>query len=60
MRIAVVGAGIVGVSCALYLQRDGHDVTLIDHALLARQRHRECRWHRHWGCGAKQHPWGLA
>jgi D-amino-acid dehydrogenase len=30
MRIAVVGAGIVGVSCALYLQRDGHDVTLID------------------------------
>ncbi len=30
MRIAVVGAGIVGVSCALHLQRDGHDVTLID------------------------------
>jgi D-amino-acid dehydrogenase len=30
MRIAVIGAGIVGVSCALRLQRDGHDVTLID------------------------------
>ena len=29
-RIAVIGAGIVGVSCALHLQRDGHDVTLID------------------------------
>jgi D-amino-acid dehydrogenase len=30
MRIAVVGAGIVGVGCALHLQRDRHDVTLID------------------------------
>src|SRR5579872_3879254 len=30
MRIAIVGAGIVGVSCALHLQRDGHSVTLID------------------------------
>ena len=29
-RIAVIGAGIVGVSCALHLQRDGHSVTLID------------------------------
>ncbi len=29
-RIAVVGAGIVGVSCALHLQRDDHAVTLID------------------------------
>ena len=29
-RIAVIGAGIVGVSCALHLQRDGHAVTLID------------------------------
>jgi len=29
-RIAVIGAGIVGVSCALHLCRDGHDVTLID------------------------------
>jgi D-amino-acid dehydrogenase len=30
MRVAVVGAGIVGVSCALHLQRDSHAVTLID------------------------------
>ncbi|SNB67846.1 D-amino-acid dehydrogenase [Arboricoccus pini] len=29
-RIAVVGAGIVGCSCALFLQRDGHDVVLVD------------------------------
>ena len=29
-RVAVVGAGIVGVCCALYLQRDGREVTLID------------------------------
>jgi D-amino-acid dehydrogenase len=29
-RFAVVGAGVVGVSCALMLQRDGHTVTLVD------------------------------
>ncbi|MEM6387611.1 MAG: FAD-dependent oxidoreductase [Pseudomonadota bacterium] len=29
-HIAVIGAGIVGVSTALWLQRDGHAVTLID------------------------------
>jgi len=29
-QIAVVGAGIVGVCCALHLQRDGHAVSLID------------------------------
>lgn len=29
-KIAVVGAGIVGVSTALWLKRDGHDVTLFD------------------------------
>lgn len=29
-KIAVIGAGIVGVSCALFLQRDGHDVVLVD------------------------------
>ena len=29
-HIIVVGAGIVGVSTAIWLQRDGHDVTLID------------------------------
>ncbi len=28
--MVVVGAGIVGVSTALWLQRDGHDVTVID------------------------------
>jgi D-amino-acid dehydrogenase len=30
MRIAVLGAGIVGVSTAEWLRRDGHAVTLID------------------------------
>jgi len=29
-HVAVIGAGIVGVCTALYLQRDGHCVTLID------------------------------
>jgi D-amino-acid dehydrogenase len=29
-RVAVIGAGIVGVSSALWLQRAGHDVVLID------------------------------
>lgn len=28
--VIVVGAGIVGVCCALYLRRDGHDVVLLD------------------------------
>lgn len=28
--VAVIGAGIAGVSCALYLQRDGHSVTILD------------------------------
>lgn len=28
--IAVIGAGIVGVSCGLFLQDDGHQVTLVD------------------------------
>lgn len=30
--VAVIGAGIVGVAAALWLQRDGHDVILIDKA----------------------------
>lgn len=30
MKIAVIGAGIVGVSTALWLLRDGHEVTLFD------------------------------
>ncbi|WP_176084933.1 FAD-dependent oxidoreductase [Martelella sp. HB161492] len=29
-HIGIVGAGIVGVSCAIWLQRAGHKVTLID------------------------------
>jgi D-amino-acid dehydrogenase len=29
-RVAVIGAGVVGLSCASYLQMHGHDVTLID------------------------------
>ncbi len=28
--IVVIGAGIVGVSCAAYLRRDGHDVVLLE------------------------------
>lgn len=28
--IAIVGAGIIGVSCAAFLQRDGHSVTIYD------------------------------
>lgn len=29
-KIAIIGAGIVGVSTAIWLQRDGHEVILID------------------------------
>lgn len=31
-HVAVVGAGVVGTCCALYLRREGFDVTLIDRA----------------------------
>ena len=34
MRIAVLGAGVVGVTCAWELMRDGHEVVLVD-----RERH---------------------
>src|SRR3984893_11048453 len=30
-RVIVVGAGIVGTCCALFLQREGFRVTLMDH-----------------------------
>jgi D-amino-acid dehydrogenase len=30
--VVVIGAGIVGVSAAIWLQRDGHDVVLVDRA----------------------------
>ncbi len=30
LKIAVIGAGIIGVSSAEWLRRDGHDVTLVD------------------------------
>jgi len=29
-RIAIIGAGIAGISCAFFLARDGHTVTIID------------------------------
>jgi D-amino-acid dehydrogenase len=29
-QVTVIGAGIVGISCALNLLRDGHDVTVVD------------------------------
>ena len=29
-KITVIGAGVVGMACAVTLQRDGHDVTVID------------------------------
>ncbi|MCB1385407.1 MAG: FAD-binding oxidoreductase [Nitratireductor sp.] len=29
-RVLVIGAGIVGVAAAIWLKRDGHDVTLVD------------------------------
>ncbi|MBX3684851.1 MAG: FAD-dependent oxidoreductase, partial [Rhodocyclaceae bacterium] len=30
MNITVIGAGIVGLTTAWYLQRDGHRVTVVD------------------------------
>jgi len=30
LPIAVIGAGVVGLSTALYLRRSGRDVTIID------------------------------
>ena len=30
MRVAVLGAGLLGVSSAWYLAADGHEVTVVD------------------------------
>ena len=30
MKVLVIGAGVVGVTTAFYLQADGHDVTVIE------------------------------
>jgi D-amino-acid dehydrogenase len=30
MKILVMGAGVIGTTCAYYLHRDGHDVTVVD------------------------------
>ena len=30
MQVSIIGAGIVGMSAALYLQKDGHQVTVFD------------------------------
>ena len=31
-RFTILGAGVVGLCCAAFLQRDGHEVTLVDRA----------------------------
>ena len=33
MRVAVIGAGVVGVSTAYFLARNGHQVSVIEHSL---------------------------
>ena len=30
MKVIVLGAGVVGVACAWYLWRDGHEVTVLE------------------------------
>ena len=30
MKVLVLGAGVVGITCAHYLSRDGHEVTVVD------------------------------
>jgi D-amino-acid dehydrogenase len=30
MKVLVLGAGVVGVTCAHYLAEDGHEVTVVD------------------------------
>lgn len=30
MKITIIGAGVIGMSCAYFLQKAGHDITIID------------------------------
>jgi D-amino-acid dehydrogenase len=30
MKISIIGAGVIGLSCAYYLRKEGHEVTVID------------------------------
>ena len=39
VRVAVLGAGVIGVATAYELWRDGHEVVVLDRARRARQRH---------------------
>ena len=34
-NVAVIGGGIIGLSCAYYLQKEGHKVTIIDQATIS-------------------------
>src|SRR5213082_1660853 len=35
MRVCVLGAGVVGLACAWLLERDGHDVVVVDEGAVA-------------------------
>ncbi len=37
MRILIVGAGIAGPTLAFWLNRSGHDVTIVEHAPVLRR-----------------------
>ena len=30
MNVTIIGAGVIGLNCAYYLQKEGHRVTVID------------------------------
>jgi len=30
MKVSIIGAGVIGLSCAYYLRKEGHEVTVID------------------------------
>ncbi len=30
MRVGIIGGGVIGLCCAYYLKKDGHEVTVID------------------------------